>query len=81
MTLQPVRKPNGRLALFVSALMLALAPAAFDQIAVLRAQRGLSPRISPPNIGGKILERIQRLSKELGTTIAIENNVGVIRVP
>ena len=39
------------------------------------------PRISPPNIGGKILERVQRLSKELGTTIAIENNVGVIRLP
>jgi len=38
------------------------------------------PRISPPEIGGKILQRVQRLSKELGTTMSIENNVGVIRV-
>jgi poly-gamma-glutamate synthesis protein (capsule biosynthesis protein) len=38
------------------------------------------PRISPPDIGGRILERVQRLSKELGTHISIENNVGVIRV-
>jgi poly-gamma-glutamate synthesis protein (capsule biosynthesis protein) len=39
------------------------------------------PRISPPDIGARILQRVQRLSKELGTTIAIENNVGVIRIP
>ncbi len=39
------------------------------------------PRISPPDIGTRILQRVQRLSKELGTSISIENNVGIIRVP
>jgi poly-gamma-glutamate capsule biosynthesis protein CapA/YwtB (metallophosphatase superfamily) len=39
------------------------------------------PRISPPNIGGRILQRVQRLSKELGTNMVIEGNVGIIRVP
>ncbi len=38
------------------------------------------PRLAPPEIGRAILERVQRLSRELGTTIAIEDNVGVIRV-
>ena len=38
------------------------------------------PRIAPPEIGRRILERVQRLSRELGTTISIEGNVGVIRV-
>ncbi len=31
-------------------------------------------------LSGK-LERLQRLSKRYGTTIAIEQNVGLIRVP
>jgi poly-gamma-glutamate synthesis protein (capsule biosynthesis protein) len=38
------------------------------------------PRISPPEIGARILQRVQRLSKELGTSMSIEDNVGVIRV-
>ena len=38
------------------------------------------PRIAPPEIGQRILERVRRLSRELGTTIEIEGNVGVIRV-
>ena len=38
------------------------------------------PRIAPPEIGRRILERVQRLSRELGTTIHIEGNVGVIRM-
>ncbi len=38
------------------------------------------PRLSPPEIGRKILERVQRLSKALGTDVAIEDNVGVIRL-
>jgi poly-gamma-glutamate capsule biosynthesis protein CapA/YwtB (metallophosphatase superfamily) len=38
------------------------------------------PRIAPPEIAQRILERVQRLSRELGTTISIEGNVGVIRV-
>jgi poly-gamma-glutamate capsule biosynthesis protein CapA/YwtB (metallophosphatase superfamily) len=37
------------------------------------------PRIAPPEIARRILERVQALSK-LGTTIAIDGNVGVIRV-
>ena len=36
--------------------------------------------IASPEIGRKILERVQTLSKPFGTTIAIDGNVGVIRV-
>jgi poly-gamma-glutamate capsule biosynthesis protein CapA/YwtB (metallophosphatase superfamily) len=39
------------------------------------------PRIATGELGKKILERVQRLSKELGTTISIENGVGLIRLP
>jgi poly-gamma-glutamate synthesis protein (capsule biosynthesis protein) len=38
------------------------------------------PRIASPEMGRRILERVQTLSKPFGTTIAIEGNVGVIRV-
>ena len=38
------------------------------------------PRIAPPEVGRRILERVQRLSRELGTTIDIVGNIGVIRV-
>lgn len=38
------------------------------------------PRIAPPDIAQRILERVRELSKPFGTTIAIENNVGVITV-
>jgi poly-gamma-glutamate synthesis protein (capsule biosynthesis protein) len=38
------------------------------------------PRIAPPEIGRRILERVQSLSKPFGTTIAIDGNVGVIRI-
>ena len=38
------------------------------------------PRIAHPELGNKILERVQRLSRELGTTIEIEDNVGIIRI-
>jgi poly-gamma-glutamate synthesis protein (capsule biosynthesis protein) len=38
------------------------------------------PRMAPPALAQKILARVQALSKPLGTTIAIENNVGVIRI-
>lgn len=37
------------------------------------------PRAAPPDLARKILERMQRLSRELGTTIEIDGNVGVIR--
>lgn len=42
------------------------------------ARRGL-PKIAPPEIAQRILERLQELSEPLGTTITIEGNVGVIR--
>jgi len=42
------------------------------------SQLGL-PRTAPPALAQKILARVQGLSKPFGTTIAIENNVGVIR--
>jgi hypothetical protein len=44
------------------------------------SQAGI-PKIASSAMGKEILERLQKLSKELGTTIAIENNVGIIRVP
>ena len=37
------------------------------------------PRSSSPEIAQRILGRIQKLSTAFGTTVAIENNVGVIR--
>jgi len=42
------------------------------------AHRGI-PRTDPPEVARRILERLQELSTPLGTTIAIEGNVGVIR--
>lgn len=38
------------------------------------------PRLAPPEIGQRILERVQTLSKPFGTTIAIDGNVGIIRI-
>jgi poly-gamma-glutamate synthesis protein (capsule biosynthesis protein) len=38
------------------------------------------PRTAPPDVAQRILQRLQALSKPFGTTIAIENGVGVIRV-
>jgi poly-gamma-glutamate synthesis protein (capsule biosynthesis protein) len=35
---------------------------------------------APPAIAQRILERLQKLSEPFGTKIAIEGNVGVIRV-
>jgi len=43
------------------------------------SRRGL-PMIAPPEIAQRILRRMQELSDPFGTTIEIENNVGVIRV-
>ena len=37
------------------------------------------PRAAPPEIGQRILTRIQKLSQAFGTTVAIEGNIGVIR--
>ena len=38
------------------------------------------PQIAPPELGRRILQRVQRLSRELGTEMTIEGNRGVIRV-
>jgi poly-gamma-glutamate capsule biosynthesis protein CapA/YwtB (metallophosphatase superfamily) len=43
------------------------------------AQRGL-PRVASPEIAQNILKRLQDLSTPYGTKIAIENNIGIIRV-
>jgi len=39
------------------------------------------PRLAGPAVARSILERLQRISKPYGTTIAIEGGVGVIRIP
>jgi len=44
------------------------------------SRRGL-PMTAPPPIAQRILQRLQKLSEPFGTKIAIEGNVGVIRVP
>jgi hypothetical protein len=44
------------------------------------ADRGV-PRAASPAVAREILEQLQRLSKPCGTTTAIEQNVGMIRVP
>jgi poly-gamma-glutamate synthesis protein (capsule biosynthesis protein) len=38
------------------------------------------PRLAEPDAAREILERLTRLSRPFGTTITIENNVGIIRV-
>ena len=38
------------------------------------------PQIASPELGRRILQRVQRLSRELGTEMTIEGNRGVIRV-
>jgi poly-gamma-glutamate synthesis protein (capsule biosynthesis protein) len=43
------------------------------------SKRGI-PRLAPPDAAKRILTKLQTLSKPLGTNIAIEGNVGVIRV-
>ena len=43
------------------------------------SRRGV-PMTAPPAIAQRILQRLQKLSEPFGTRIAIENNVGVIRV-
>jgi len=42
-------------------------------------QRGV-PMIAQPEMAQKILKRLQKLSEPFGTTIAIQGNVGVIKV-
>ncbi|MER8785544.1 CapA family protein [Mesorhizobium sp. M1006] len=44
------------------------------------ANRGV-PRLAPAPQAQAILERLQKLSEPFGTEIAIDNNVGVIRLP
>lgn len=44
------------------------------------SDRGV-PKLASPAVARTVLERLQRLSKPYGTTIVIEENVGLIRVP
>jgi len=45
---------------------------------VRMAERGV-PRLASPATAQRVLKRLQTLSAPLGTTIAIEGNVGIIR--
>jgi poly-gamma-glutamate synthesis protein (capsule biosynthesis protein) len=51
-----------------------------DLGADLRAANRGVPRLARPDVARTILERLQRLSQPFGTHIAIEQNVGVIRL-
>ncbi len=48
-------------------------------VSIQGAAKGV-PGLADAVVGRRILERMQRLSAPLGTTIAIENGIGVIRV-
>jgi len=39
------------------------------------------PMIAAPDMSRRVLEKLQRLSKPFGTSITIENGIGVIRLP
>jgi poly-gamma-glutamate synthesis protein (capsule biosynthesis protein) len=45
---------------------------------VRMAHRGI-PYLAPPEVGRRILDRVQRLSAPLGTKIVIEQGIGIIR--
>lgn len=45
----------------------------------MRLTKSGVPRLAPPQVARGILERLQRLSRPYGTTIAIEQGVGTIR--
>jgi len=55
-----------------------LHPVQLTDDGVRMAHRGV-PRIAPPEVAQRILTRLQKLSAPFGTTIAIENGVGIIR--
>jgi len=44
------------------------------------SEKGI-PRIASPALAQRILKKLQTISQPFGTTIAIENNIGLIRVP
>lgn len=44
------------------------------------SQKGI-PRIASPAVAARTLKKLQALSKPFGTTITIDGNVGVVRVP
>jgi hypothetical protein len=58
---------------------LRLHPVELTDQGVRLAHRGI-PRLASPEGARRILMRLQTLSAPLGTTIAIEGNVGVVRV-
>ena len=45
-----------------------------------RLTRSGTPRLASPPVARRILERLQRISKPYGTSIAIEGDVGIIRL-
>jgi len=44
-----------------------------------RLEKSGVPRLAPAPMARTILARLQRISQPFGTTIAVEQNVGVIR--
>jgi len=42
--------------------------------------RSGTPSTPSPEMARRVLERLQTLSKQFGTTVSIQNGIGVIRV-
>src|SRR5437867_7297743 len=57
-----------------------LYPADLDQDRTRPISRGGTPLTPSPEMARRVLERLQTLSKQFGTTVTIQNGVGVIRV-
>jgi len=57
-----------------------LYPADLGQDRTRPISRGGTPSTPSPEMARRVLERLQTLSKQFGTTVTIQNGVGVIRV-
>jgi poly-gamma-glutamate synthesis protein (capsule biosynthesis protein) len=57
-----------------------LYPADLGQDRTRPISRGGTPSTPSPEMARRVLERLQTLSKQFGTTVSIENGIGVIRV-
>ena len=57
-----------------------LYPADLGQDRTRPISRGGTPSTPSPEMARRVLERLQTLSKQFGTTVSIQNGVGVIRV-
>jgi len=57
-----------------------LYPADLGQDRTRPISRAGTPSTPSPEMARRVVERLQTLSKQFGTTMSIENGVGVIRV-